>query len=172
MYQPILVTVEPDGTVARSQIPLAGQRRQRGVARRARTRCAAVILPATLGEVCRASQYAVTGETAGTQDFNELMKSRMAFVIAFVLALAFLLLLATFRSIVIPITAIVLNLLSVGAAYGAARADLPAQLGGGDPRLHLERRDHLLAADVPVRRPLRALDGLPRVHPQPDQGAA
>ena len=37
---------------------------------------------------------------------------------AFVLGLAFLLLLVTFRSIVIPIKAIVLNLLSVGAAYG------------------------------------------------------
>ena len=39
-------------------------------------------------------------------------------MIAFVLTLAFVLLLATFRSIVIPVTAIVLNLLSVGAAYG------------------------------------------------------
>jgi RND superfamily putative drug exporter len=46
------------------------------------------------------------------------MKSRMPWVIAFVLALAFVLLLMTFRSVVIPLTAIVLNLLSVGAAYG------------------------------------------------------
>ena len=37
---------------------------------------------------------------------------------AFVLGLAFLLLLVTFRSIVVPLKAIVLNLLSVGAAYG------------------------------------------------------
>ena len=63
-------------------------------------------------------EYAVAGETAGTHDFNELMKSRMLSVIVFVLALAFVLLLATFRSVVIPITAICLNLLSVGAAYG------------------------------------------------------
>jgi RND superfamily putative drug exporter len=42
----------------------------------------------------------------------------MPWVIAFVLGLAFVLLLATFRSVVIPLTAIVLNLLSVGAAYG------------------------------------------------------
>ena len=46
------------------------------------------------------------------------MKSRAPIVFAFVLTLAFLLLLVTFRSIVIPIKAIVLNLLSVGAAYG------------------------------------------------------
>jgi len=46
------------------------------------------------------------------------MKQRAPFVFAFVLGLAFLLLLLTFRSIVIPIKAIILNLLSVGAAYG------------------------------------------------------
>jgi RND superfamily putative drug exporter len=62
--------------------------------------------------------YAVTGETAGTHDFNEQMKLRMPWVLAFVLGLAFVLLLATFRSVVIPLTAIALNLLSVGAAYG------------------------------------------------------
>jgi RND superfamily putative drug exporter len=61
----------------------------------------------------------VTGEAAGTKDFNDLMKSNAPIVFAFVLSLAFLLLLVTFRSIVIPIKAIVLNLLSVGAAYGA-----------------------------------------------------
>ena len=46
------------------------------------------------------------------------MKSRIPFVFAFVLGLAFVLLLMTFRSIVIPIKSILLNLLSVGAAYG------------------------------------------------------
>src|SRR4051812_49808961 len=46
------------------------------------------------------------------------MHSRAPTVFAFVLAVAFLVLLVTFRSLVIPITAIVLNLLSVGAAYG------------------------------------------------------
>ena len=56
--------------------------------------------------------------TAGSKDFNDLMKSRWPIVFGFVLSLAFLLLMMTFRSIVIPIKAIVLNLLSVGAAYG------------------------------------------------------
>ena len=60
----------------------------------------------------------VTGDTAGSYDFNQTMKQRIWWVFAFVLGLAFLLLLLTFRSIVIPIKAIVLNLLSVGAAYG------------------------------------------------------
>ena len=61
---------------------------------------------------------AVTGETAGTHDFNQQMKCHAPLVFAFVLALCFLLLLVTFRSIVIPIKAVLLNLLSVGAAYG------------------------------------------------------
>ena len=46
------------------------------------------------------------------------MKSRAPLVFAFVLGLAFVLLLVGFRSIVVPLKAIVLNLLSVGAAYG------------------------------------------------------
>jgi RND superfamily putative drug exporter len=60
----------------------------------------------------------VTGMTAGSKDFNDSMKSHIPYVFAFVLGFAFLLLLVTFRSIVIPLKAIVLNLLSVGAAYG------------------------------------------------------
>ena len=60
----------------------------------------------------------VGGFTAGSKDFNDTMKSHLPLVFAFVLTAAFLLLLVTFRSIVIPIKAIVLNLLSVGAAYG------------------------------------------------------
>jgi RND superfamily putative drug exporter len=60
----------------------------------------------------------VTGLTAQSKDFNDLVKARAPLVFVFVLGLAFLLLLTTFRSIVIPAKAIVLNLLSVGAAYG------------------------------------------------------
>ena len=60
----------------------------------------------------------MTGIAAGTKDFNDLMKAHAPIVFVFVLSLAFILLLVTFRSIVIPIQAIVLNLLSVGAAYG------------------------------------------------------
>ena len=83
------------------------------------------------------------------------------------LAFAFLLLLVAFRSIVVPLKAIVLNLLSVAAAYGVLV--LVFQHHWAEPLLGLqvERRDHLLAADLPLRRPLRALDGLPRLHPQP-----
>ena len=60
----------------------------------------------------------VTGFTAASKDLNDASKSHLPLVFAFVLTAAFLLLLFTFRSIVIPIKAIILNLLSVGAAYG------------------------------------------------------
>ncbi|HVN60085.1 MAG TPA: MMPL family transporter [Gaiellaceae bacterium] len=116
MFRPIIVTKSPDHTVANVSIPLAGNGDNPTSLAALKTLRQAV-LPATLGSL-DGVQYAVTGETAGTKDFNDLMKQRMGFVIAFVLGLAFILLLATFRSIVIPITAICLNLLSVGAAYG------------------------------------------------------
>ena len=69
-------------------------------------------------ERCRGSRADVTGFTAESRDFNDATKSHLPLVFAFVLTAAFLLLLFTFRSIVIPIKAIILNLLSVGAAYG------------------------------------------------------
>ncbi len=60
----------------------------------------------------------VTGDTAFNQDFFDLTDERTPWVFAFVLGLSFILLLIAFRSVVIPITAICMNLLSVGAAYG------------------------------------------------------
>jgi uncharacterized membrane protein YdfJ with MMPL/SSD domain len=74
-------------------------------------------IPTTIGRVA-GTQTNVTGITAGSKDFNDKMVSRLPVVFAFVLGLAFILLLVTFRSIVVPLKAIVLNLLSVGAAYG------------------------------------------------------
>jgi RND superfamily putative drug exporter len=75
------------------------------------------VVPSSVGRLS-GTQAAVTGETAGNVDFNATNRTHAPIVFAFVLGLAFLLLLVTFRSIVIPIKAIVLNLLSVGAAYG------------------------------------------------------
>jgi len=60
----------------------------------------------------------VTGSTGANIDFRENIIFRTPFVLAFVLGLAFIILLLTFRSLVIAVTAIFLNLLSVGAAYG------------------------------------------------------
>jgi putative drug exporter of the RND superfamily len=72
----------------------------------------------------------VGGDTASSVDWGTNMKTHLPIVFAFVLGLAFLLMLYTFRSIVIPFMSIVLNLLSVGAAYGVLT--LVFQHGVGD----------------------------------------
>jgi RND superfamily putative drug exporter len=60
----------------------------------------------------------VGGPTAETVDSVQVQKDYLPFVFAFVLGLSFLLLLVAFRSIVVPLKAVLMNLLSVGAAYG------------------------------------------------------
>ncbi|MFF0161370.1 MMPL family transporter [Streptomyces sp. NPDC005263] len=75
------------------------------------------VRPATLGKV-DGVQAPITGEVAGNKDFNDQLIGSVAPVFAFVVVFAFLLMLLSFRSLTIAITSIVLNLLSVGAAYG------------------------------------------------------
>jgi RND superfamily putative drug exporter len=108
--------VSADRTTAQIDIPIAGD----GTSARSDNALANLrdnIIPATVGKLPNAD-VAVTGVTAQTVDFNSTLASHVWYVFAFVLTMAFLLLLVTFRSIVIPLTAILLNLLSVGAAYG------------------------------------------------------
>jgi putative drug exporter of the RND superfamily len=75
------------------------------------------ILPATIGKVHGVS-YAVTGATANSYDYRATLRSASPLVFGLVAALAFVLLMVTFRSLTIPLVSIGLNLLSVGAAYG------------------------------------------------------
>ena len=75
------------------------------------------VRPATFGKV-DGVEAPVTGQVAGSKDFNDQLVSAVAPVFAFVVVFAFLLMLLSFRSLTIAITSIVLNLLSVGAAYG------------------------------------------------------
>jgi uncharacterized membrane protein YdfJ with MMPL/SSD domain len=117
MGGPVETAVNPAGTVAQVWIPLRGSGEDQAsyaALETLRTR----IVPQTIGAV-PGVEAAVTGETAGSHDFTAEMHRTIPLVFAFVLGLAFLLLLVTFRSLVIPATAIVLNLLSVAAAYGA-----------------------------------------------------
>jgi RND superfamily putative drug exporter len=64
----------------------------------------------------------VGGETATNIDFSHVLTSKLPLFIAVVVLLAFLLLMTVFRSLLIPLTASVMNLLSVGAALGALNA--------------------------------------------------
>jgi uncharacterized membrane protein YdfJ with MMPL/SSD domain len=75
------------------------------------------LIPGTLGRV-RGARTAVTGPTAEDVDFTRQIRHALPYVLAFVLVLAFGLLLVAFRSLVVPLKAIALNLLSVAASYG------------------------------------------------------
>ncbi|MGW2689638.1 MMPL family transporter [Streptomyces sp. NPDC001414] len=75
------------------------------------------VRPATLGRVAGV-QAPVTGNVAGNEDFNDQLMGSVVPVFAFVVVFAFLLMLLSFRSLTVAITSILLNLLSVGAAYG------------------------------------------------------
>jgi uncharacterized membrane protein YdfJ with MMPL/SSD domain len=74
-------------------------------------------VPATLGGI-EGLTVDVSGSAAQSKDFRDQLVERLPLIFAFVFGLAFVLMLVMFRSIVIPIKAIVLNLLSIGAAYG------------------------------------------------------
>jgi RND superfamily putative drug exporter len=116
MKSPIRTTVNRAHTVETIDVPLVGSGQDTSAVQALKVLRTQVI-PATVGHL-EGTQAAVTGETAGDVDFTAAMHSHMPIVFAFVLGLAFLLLLLTFRSIVVPLKAIALNLLSVGAAYG------------------------------------------------------
>jgi len=116
MHEPIRVEVSASRQAARVSIPLQGTgTNAASIAALMRLRNS--VIPATIGKVPGVTAHTF-GETGDSVDFNSSMKSHAPLVFVWVLGLAFLLLLVTFRSVVIPLTAIVLNLLSVGAAYG------------------------------------------------------
>jgi RND superfamily putative drug exporter len=114
--KPVTIELSPGKDVAQVSIPLRGDGAD-DESLRGLDKVRNELVPATVGRVPDTTAD-VTGMAASSKDFNDLMKERIPFVFLFVLGLAFVLLLVTFRSIVIPIKAILLNLLSVAAAYG------------------------------------------------------
>ena len=109
------------------------------------------------------------GATAGSIDFTHVLSDKLPLFIAVVVGLAALLLLVVFRSLVIPVQAALMNLLSIGAALGVTVAVF--QYGWlGEPGRRRQGPDRVLAAGDAVRDRLRALDGLrglPRLaHPR------
>jgi uncharacterized membrane protein YdfJ with MMPL/SSD domain len=133
---PIEIDYSDDNSVADITIPTIGDGTD-DASVRALDEVRDVLVPATVGKA--AAEANVTGGTAQSEDFKQVLSDRMPLVFLFVLGLAFLLLLVTFRSIVIPIKAIVLNLLSVGAAYGVLV--IVFQNGAGESLLGFESND-------------------------------
>jgi uncharacterized membrane protein YdfJ with MMPL/SSD domain len=134
LSEPSHVEISPDKTVAVVALSVQGSGTD-AASDRSLEVLRSEVIPATVGKLSGA-EVAVTGVTAGSKDFNDAMTSRAPLVFAFVLSLAFILLLVTFRSIVVPIKAIVLNLLSVGAAYGVLK--LVFQDGHGERLLDFQ----------------------------------
>jgi RND superfamily putative drug exporter len=134
MSEPINTTISPDKSVAVVSIPMEGNGTDE-VSEAALASLRDSVIPATVGKV-DGVEANVTGMTAGSKDFNDSMKSHLPYVFAFVLGLAFVLLLVSFRSIVVPAKAILLNLLSVGASYGVLK--LVFQDGHGESILGFE----------------------------------
>ena len=112
---PFDIIISQDGSLLRMNVPLAGKidddESENGVKLLRET-----IIPQAFANT--SAEVYVTGDTADSLDFTDRMYSSAIYVFAFVLGLSFLLLLIMFRSIIIPFKALILNLLSVAAAYG------------------------------------------------------
>jgi RND superfamily putative drug exporter len=132
MHGPIGVDVNAAHDAARIEVPLVGNGTD-AASNGALLALRNDVLPSTIGTV-QDTTWAVTGGTAASYDANSAMKHQAPIVFGFVLAFAFLLLLVSFRSIVIATKAIVLNLLSVAAAYGVVIVVF--QWGWGENLLH------------------------------------
>jgi RND superfamily putative drug exporter len=132
--EPVSVTVDEAKDLVLVDLPLPGAG-DRAAEQDAVEVLREDVVPQTVGAV-DGVEVAVTGSAASSMDFTAAMSERGPWVVAFVLVLAFGLLLASFRSVVVAVKAIVLNLLSVAAAYGVMVATF--QWGWGESLLNFE----------------------------------
>ena len=116
LHGPAVITPSNDGAVARVTFVMPGS--QNDLANHATVeRMRNDVIPSVFADVPEVDAY-VSGAAATVLDSTKVFSNGLPMVFAFVLGLSFLLLLVAFRSIVIPATAILLNLLSMAAAYG------------------------------------------------------
>jgi RND superfamily putative drug exporter len=135
MHEPIQVTPHPEAGLLVVDVPLAGSGSDSASVRALETLRHDVV-PATFAKVPGAETH-VGGQLAFSEDFNAQLQRSIAPVIIFVMVLAFLLMLVAFRSVTIAAVSVLLNLLSMAAAFGVMvavfqhgwGADL---VGGGD----------------------------------------
>ena len=129
LRQPVQVKVYRAANVAEIDAPLAGNGADAS-SQRALTALRQHVIPQTLGKV-PGTQALVDGDLASSVDYNNQLRHAVIAVAAFVLVTAFLLMLVSLRSVVIAATAILLDLLSVGAAFGAMTAVFQHGWGAG-----------------------------------------
>jgi uncharacterized membrane protein YdfJ with MMPL/SSD domain len=124
---PVTVTTDAARNIAEIHVPLAGDGDD-ATSRHALTTLRGRVVPTTVGGV--ATAY-VTGQLAQSVDFTAQLRDDVVPVFAFVMVVTFLLMLVSFRSVAIAVTAMVLNLLSVAAAYGVMVAVFQHGWGAG-----------------------------------------
>jgi len=129
LSQPTHVTLYPSANLAEISIPLAGSGND-ATSRQALTTLHDKIVPATVGKI-PGSTALVGGDLAARTDWNNQMARSIVPVILFVMGITFVLMLISFGSLTIAATSMVLNLLSVGAAYGALSAVFVHGWGAG-----------------------------------------
>ena len=116
LHEPVEVTPSHDGKVAMVSFTMGGGQNDeanRAIVLQARNQ----LVPAVFGGLPEVRAL-VTGDAAFSVDVIRIYADGVPLIFGFVLGLSFLLMLVAFHSIVIPIKAILLNLLSVAAAYG------------------------------------------------------
>ncbi len=129
MHEPIIVSVHPDANVVELKVPLAGDGSD-ATSVRALNTLRSDVVPATFGRVPGTEAY-VAGNLAFSEDFNAHLQSSIVPVVLFVLVLAFLLMLVAFRSVTIAAVSVLLNVLSMAAAFGVMVAVFQHGWGAG-----------------------------------------
>ena len=117
-FGPVVAQTDKTGTLTLLSVPVAGESTGKlalGKVRELRS----TYIPAAFGpRGTNGAAVYVTGDTAGNVDYISIVNRYFPYVFALVLGLSFILLMVAFRSVVVPATSILMNLLSVGAAYG------------------------------------------------------
>ncbi len=119
------------------------------------------VLPTAIGT--SGAQAYVGGLTAAYIDIGDRISDRLPYFIGAVVLFSFLLLMLVFHSVLVPLTAAVMNLLSVAAAYGVTVAVFQWGWAEGRDRPREHGAHRAVRADDDVRRAVRAVDGLPGV---------
>jgi len=114
-FGPLQTQTATSGTLALLSVPVSGDSVGNLALSKVRELRSTYVPQAFAGS---GAQVYVTGQSAGNVDYIDIVNRHVPWVFALVLSLSFILLMVAFRSIVIPAKAIVMNLLSVGAAYG------------------------------------------------------
>ncbi len=113
---PVTASPVAGGRALIVNVPLAGDGSD-SVSNSALVTLRSQVLPETLGRVSGVS-FVVTGSTAVNHDWSAVVRARTPIVLSVVAGLGFLVLMFSFRSVLLPLVSIGLNLLSVSAAYG------------------------------------------------------